>query len=135
MSKNAFIVVIVLLIFVILGLTVFGITTMINQKSSSKLGGVSNGGQTNANPPPVTTQADFDAFSKQFRDAFEAWHDMDHCTVLRQADQLTTAQLQQFSNSYYSLYGVTVTQQMDNAWSWCFGDNVGQRVYNKLKAL
>ncbi|WP_052592691.1 hypothetical protein [Aureispira sp. CCB-QB1] len=138
MSKNTTIALIIFFVLVLIGLSVYGVLILFN---STAQGSTSKGGNTNTNNsntngnPPVTSQSDMDNFVKRFRDGFEAYHDLYRCDLISEALTFDNTQLQNFADTYRNTYGITVVQQMDKVWIWCFSRTTGQTLYDKLKAL
>lgn len=129
MSKNAILFIIGTLVLLILGVLVFALTNKVNDSGNSTQA------KTNPVDPNGINNDDLAVLARTFRDAFDSISNWGHCDVLETVDGLNTAQLKQFADTYYQLFNISVIQQMDAAYSWCWENGSGRRVYDKLKAL
>lgn len=152
MPKNAVVILLIVLAILLIFLLVFGFvilpilekqmvennaTTTTPPNTTTTPNNTTTTTNNNTSTPPnnntPTVSTDIKELATRFKEAFSWWgSSSNRCGVIGDTNKLNDSDLAKMNSYYKASNGLSLKEEMDNAWVWCATNTVDTTLYNRL---
>jgi hypothetical protein len=133
MKNTPIVILAVFLSLILIGLGIFVFLSTTAKKATSTTPTPNN--NTPTPPVPTVSDAELLPIAQDFRAAFVSYLPSQRCSSFAQLNLLSMADLARVDTMYKANYGLSIKEEMDGAYEWCWYSSNDSEVYEKLKMI